>query len=510
LSGSITAQDTDPAQKDSTEVSSKALDILDIPEESERLGQRMFKLKEVLQKSSDIAKIDSALVNFTDEIQSKNDTTPLNLEELTLRDLKVKMVEWSNFKSILASYRSTTKDRSEDISKITSELYAEINLWENTKKQLQSRSEETDIYDGIDDVLVTLEETMSLAHSRLDSVFITQKNVTNLVLIVDEQMARIDRGQKVKQRDYFAFDSPPIWDLDKSIGAVLDSLPEEELSTYQLISNGLKKNRIQLVEFTKLNARTFVIQVVFLLLLFSFLFLVNTKWKKSLEDMTSPLEIRARVTLKYPLLVTMSSGLLFSVFLYDEMVPSFTEINIFLILLGTALLLPKLTTQGLRPFLLLLFADYVLFTFEAFLGPKAELVRWFQILDSVILFYALRFGRKVILKEPETFGKVAKIFKPMSITYMSLLVLGIVANVIGMVGLSAFLNRAVLVSTSLGMVVYLSVLIITSLLILVFSLRKSYQIQTFDAWVRATHQRIQPLLQWIGLISWVFFTLEGF
>jgi small-conductance mechanosensitive channel len=60
------------------------------------------------------------------------------------------------------------------------------------------------------------------------------------------------------------------------------------------------------------------------------------------------------------------------------------------------------------------------------------------------------------------------------------------------------------------MVVYLSVLIITSLLILVFSLRKSYQIQTFDAWVRATHQRIQPLLQWIGLISWVFFTLEGF
>ena len=510
LPGMLLGQEDSTVRKDSTEVSSKALDILDIPEESERLGQRMFKLKEVLQKSSDIAKIDSALVGFTEEIQTRNDTTPLNLEQLTLRDLKVKMVEWSNFKSILNSYRSTTKDRSEEISKITNELFAEISLWENTKKQLENRSEETHIYDGIDDVIGTLEETMSLAHSRLDSVFVTQKNVTNLVLIVDEQMARIERGQKVKQRDYFVIDSPPIWDLDKSIGVVLDSLPEEQLSTYDLISDGLKKNRIQLVEFVQLNVRTFVIQIVFLIILFTFLFLVSTRWKKDVKDMTNPIEIRARVTLKHPLLVTLWTGLLISVFLYDEMVPSFTEINVFLILLGTALLLPKLTTSGLRTFLMLLFVVYVLFTFEAFLGPKAELVRWFQIMDSMILFYALWIGRKVILAEPETFGKVAKIFKPLSLAYMTILVLGVLGNIIGMVALSDFLNRAVMISTSLGMVVYLSVLIITSLLILVFSLRKSYQLQTVDAWVRATNQRIQPLLQWIGLIAWVFFTLEGF
>lgn len=510
LPGALLAQEGSTVAKDSVEVSSKALDVLEIPEESERLGQRMFKLKEVLEKSSDIAKIDSALVDFTQEIQSRNDTTPLNLEDLSLRDLKVKMVEWSNFKSILSSYRSTTKDRSEEISKITNELFAEISLWENTKKKVESRSEETDIYDGIDDVIETLEETMSVAHSRLDSVFVTQKNVTNLVLIVDGQMARIERGQKVKQRDYFTIDSPPIWDLDKSIGVVLDSLPAEELSTYQLISNGLKKNRVQLHEFVQLNVRTFVTQIALLLLLFIFLYLVNTRWKKNLKDMTNPIEIRARVTLKYPLLVTLSTGLLISVYLYDEMVPSFTEINVFLILLGTALLLPKLTTLGLRPFLMLLFADYVLFTFEAFLGPKAELVRWLQILDSMILFYALWIGRKVVIAEPETFRKMVKIFNPLSRAYMALLVLGVLGNIIGMVGLSSFLNRAVMVSTSLGMVVYLSVLIITSLLILVFSLRKSSQIQTLDAWIRATNKRIQPLLQWIGLIAWVFFTLDGF
>jgi len=508
--GALVAQDEAAASKDSVKVSSEALDILDIPEESERLGQRIFKLKEVLEKSSEIAKIDSALVSFTQEIQQRNDTTPLNLEDLTQRDLKVKMVEWTNFKSILSSYRSKTKDRSEDISKITNELYSEINLWENTKKQVESRQEETDIYDGIDDILQTLEQTMSLAHTRLDSVFVTQKNVTSLVLIVDQQMARIERGQKIKQRDYFVIDSPPIWDLDKSIGVVLDSLPQQEFSTPELIIEGLRKNRFQLVEFIQLNLRTFITQVSFLLLLCIFLIVVNARWNKDENDMTSTIEKRARVTLKNPFLVTISSGLLFSVFLYEEMVPAFTEINIFLILLGTAFLLPRLTTPGMRLFLFLLLADYVLFTFEAFLGPKAELVRWLQILDSVILFYALWVGRKVILPHPEIFGKVALIFKPLSIAYMIILVLGVLGNAIGMVGLSAFLNRAVLVSTSLGMVVFLSVLIITSLLILVFNLRKNSNIQTLDAMVKATNQRIQPLLQFIGLVSWIFFTIEGF
>jgi small-conductance mechanosensitive channel len=508
--GFLLAQDEATAIKDSLKVESQSLNILDIPEEAERLSQWIFKLQDILQKSSEIATIDSALVSLSEEIQKRNDTTPLNLEELTQRDLKVKMVEWTNFKSILTSFRSTIKDRSEEVSKITNDLYAETNLWENTKKNIESREADTEVFNGTDGILNTLEETMSKAHSRLDSIFATQRKVTSLVLIVDDQLSRIERGQKVKQKDYFVIDSPPIWDLDKSLGVVLDSLPEEELSTSELISIGLKENRIQLKEFIQLNTKTFIVQLGFLLLLCVFLILVNNRWKKEINELSSLIEIRARTTLKNPILVTLSTGLLISVYFYDEMVPSFTEINVFLILLGTALLLPKLTTRSFRPFLLLLFADYLLFTFEAFLGPKAEFVRWLQLFDSLILFYALWIGRKVILSEPEVFGKMAKIFKPLSRVYMIILILGVLGNAIGMVGLSAFLNRAVFVSSALGMVVFLSVLIITSLLVLVFNLRKSWSMHTLDSMMKATNQRIKPLLQWIGLISWVFFTLEGF
>ena len=40
----LVAQDEAATSKDSVKVSTEALDILDIPEESERLGQRIFKL----------------------------------------------------------------------------------------------------------------------------------------------------------------------------------------------------------------------------------------------------------------------------------------------------------------------------------------------------------------------------------------------------------------------------------------------------------------------------------
>ena len=229
--GILLAQDEATEKKDSVKVDSQSLNILDIPEESERLSQWIFKLQDVLQKSSEISRIDSALVSLSEEIQKRNDTTPLNLEELTQRDLKVKMVEWTNFKSILTSFRSTIKDRSEEVSKITNDLYAETNLWENTKKDIERREVDTEVFNGTGEILNTLEETMSRAHSRLDSVFATQRKVTGLVLIVDDQLSRIERGQKVKQKDYFVIDSPPIWDLDKSLGVVLDSLPAEELST---------------------------------------------------------------------------------------------------------------------------------------------------------------------------------------------------------------------------------------------------------------------------------------
>ena len=504
------AQEAKSVSPDSLSVSSRAITIAEIPEESERLGQRLIKLNSILAKKKEIAEIDSIIVPFGQEILVKNDTNSLDLNELTLRDLRVMKVEWNNFKSTLIGYQEITKDRTEDISKITNELFSEIGKWEKTKKEMSSRSEAAEIYDGLDQVIQTLEGTMKLAHRRLDSVFLTQKNVTELVFVVDHQIARIEDGERSKQRDYFVFDSPPIWNLNQTIFIGKDSISSQELSTHQLILAGLIKNKGQFSDFVKLNIKTVALQLAFLLLLFVFLVIVGKKWKKGLDELTNPIEIQAKVLLDHPVLVTLSTGLLISVFFYESLVPSFSEFNVLLILISTTILLPKITSEKFRPFLLILFIEYVLHTFEAFLGPKAELVRWMLIFDAFILIYALSIGRKVITSEPEKFKPLSKFFRPISVLYIVILGVSILSNSIGLVALSAFLVQAILVSTALGMVIYLSVRILTSMFILIFKIRRTSNILTIDTMVKATHQRIQPLFLWIGLIFWIVFTLRGF
>jgi small-conductance mechanosensitive channel len=89
-------------------------------------------------------------------------------------------------------------------------------------------------------------------------------------------------------------------------------------------------------------------------------------------------------------------------------------------------------------------------------------------------------------------------------------VLAIIANLIGMVGLSGFLIEGVMFSTILGIVVSLAVKVISSITLLFFKIRGSYNIQTLTTMVQATNQRIQPVLYWTGLFVWIYFTLLAF
>ena len=91
------AQESKLVSSDSLSVGSRAITIGEIPEESERLGQRLIKLSSILAKKKEISEIDSIIVPFGEQIMVKNDTSTLDLNELTLRDLMVMYVVWNNF-----------------------------------------------------------------------------------------------------------------------------------------------------------------------------------------------------------------------------------------------------------------------------------------------------------------------------------------------------------------------------------------------------------------------------
>jgi len=508
VSLSLEAQEAE-TKTDSTSVTNESIAIGDISEESEKLGQEVLKLKSALNTSTRILEIDSIVETVGPQILSLVDSAFLNREDVTLRDLKVRKVEWTNYKSVLSEYQNTIKNRSEEVSKIINDVFYDINRWELTKTELSSRSESKDMEDSFNKAIFALEDIMTMAHTRLDSIFITQKKITELVLVIDEEISNIEFAENQRRKDYFVLDSKPIWEKSDKI-MVGDSIASESISSYSLISKGIKQNRTQFLDFFHLNIKTFIFQIVFLILFLTFLILANIKWKKNILSLRNPIEIQAKTILKNPVLTTLSIGVLISAFFYESMVPAYAEFHIMVVLFATVLLLPKVTHKKFSSFLWLLFFVYLINTFEAFIGVKANLIRGLLILDALIIIVALVIGRKIVKSNPDHFSQIIRPFKFISVFYMFLLVISIVANVIGMVALSNFITKAVIISLTFGVIIYLAIKVFTSISILIFKFRSATNIQSLTAMVKATHQRIRPLLNFVGLIFWVFFTLNAF
>jgi len=505
----IQSQKKDIKVSDSIQTVDNSISIDNISDESEKLGQRIIKLRKILKPSAKIQSVDSLLKITSVEITNKRDSLLPEINEMTRRVLKVTKVEWKNYRSILKSYQDILNTRSKDISDITDDLIKEIKKWEQTKKKLIENSESTDIYDSLDQAISTLKNILKTAHARLDSIFIIQKGLTELVLSVDQTIAEIDYAELQMQKDYLVFDSKPLWKSQEIENKTIDSIHVKSTRISELFVSGIKENKEQLKEFLSLNMKTFMLQLVFIFLLFMFLIGVGKRWRTDINNLSNPIELQAKIILTHPISATVVLGLLISAFFYDGMIPVFTELHILLVLAGTIFLLPKITTKKFGTFLTLLFLTYLIYTFQAYLGTKTVIVRWISLVNAIILIIALYTGRQIVKKSPSQFEQIYKLFMVISLLYISILAISIFANIIGMFSLSQFLFYGILSSTVLGLVVYLAAIVVTSIFVLFFKLRRSYSIQ-IDTMVNATNQRIRPLLNWVGFIVWLMFTVKGF
>ncbi len=133
-----------------------------------------------------------------------------------------------------------------------------------------------------------------------------------------------------------------------------------------------------------------------------------------------------------------------------------------------------------------------------------------MIASGVILIIAFLDAIKVIKKSPQHFTPIKRLFKILTPIYITFLIIAIIANIIGMTSLSNLLMMGVLLSTVLGIVVNLTVKVIASLIVILFKVKKSTNIEALTTMVNATHKRIQPILVWIGLFVWIMFTIKAF
>ncbi len=505
------SQESNPQIKDSTQVENIVIKIIDIPEEKERLGQRIIKLKEILKPSTDISKIDSLLVITTIGINNKKDSLYKQLKNITRRELKVKKVFWINYRAQLKDYQELLKSRTDDVTEINEEVVNEILKWEKTKEKLASNGNTNDLFKGVDNVLETLQNVLKVIHTRLDKIFIVQNGLSKAVLSIDETISEIELTKLQLQKDYFDFNSTPIWVLAKIDTTKFNSAQiNENLTNKRLATKTIKKEKEQLKSFILLNKIPFIFQLFFVISLFILMKLVSKNWKGKTNNLTNPIEIQSKIILSNPITASIVAGVLISSFFYEALIPVLGEIHILFILLGTFFLLPKLTNNRFRVFLSLLILAYLIHTMKAFFVLNEYTERWILITNAVILIIAFLWGIKVIKKSPGQFKPIYRLFKIVTPIYLLFLVISIIINVIGMTTLSDHLLTGVLYSTVLGIVINLTVKVIASLTIILFKLNKTSNIEALTNMVNATHKRTQPILEWIGFFVWSMFTIKMF
>jgi len=506
LAININAQNETKEPIQEQEKTAEVISIDDISKETEKLGLRILNLRKILKPSAAVHDVDSLLNIVNKKIIAKKDSVFEQLNTSDVRNLETIKLEWRNYNSTLESYQNTLKERTENVSDINDELNDEIEKWELTKEELLANNSSADVSKSLNLIISKLQEVKGIAFSRLDNIFSIQNKITKLVLIIDEVVNEITSVENERKKEYFTFDSEPIWKVSNEITASNDV----EIEEYPTFREELKTNFEGLTTFLAYKKNALIVQISVILLLLIIMISVNKSWKVDINTLTNPIEKEAKVIVSHPISATIVIGVLVTAYFYDGLIPIFRDLHIFLVMLGTVFLLPKLTTEKFRlPLLLLLFVLFIQI-FATYHAHEELTSRVLTIIEAIVLFFALKNARIIIKENRGCFDRIHGLFVNLSLFYMAVLVLAIVANIIGMVGLSNFAVNGIFFSTIFALIVYLIVKVITGLVIILFKLKKSSNIQTLSTMVDATHQRFQPILYWVGFAFWIYFTLAGF
>ena len=506
LAFNLNAQNKKEEQTQIPEKTNEVISIDDISNETEKLGLRILNLKTILEPSTKVNEVDSLVKIVNSEITSQKALVFEELKTIDTKELETTKLIWKNYHSTLKNYQETLKERTEKVSEVNDEMVEEITKWEKTKDKIISQNNSTDVKKSLNDVISKLENVMNIALSRLDNIFLIQSKLTELVLIVDEVNNEIKNVENEIKKDYFTIDAKPLWKAT-STNEVSDA---EKITEPTTVQEDLKNNLKQLKAFLLFKKNVLTAQIVFILLLLIFMISVKKTWKADRSTLTNPIEKEAKIIVNHPLPAALVIGVLITAYFYNGLIPIFRELHIFLVIVGTIYLLPKLTVIKFRVSLIFLFIAFLIQLIPIYFTDNELIARLLIIAEAIALIFALKNGRDTIKLNPKQFDRIHKIYLVLSPFYGTILLLAIIANIVGMAGLSNFIVKGLFFSITFGMIVYLIVKIITGLFVILFKQKNSSHIQTLSTMVNATHQRFQPILYWIGFAFWVYFTLAGF
>ena len=501
--GRVFSQDESEIETDSIKTEDIIIPVSEITTYTEEVSARFLELREQVLPSSELVHLDSildstlVLLNFERQLVY-SDTT-----DLSYRALEFSLKKWQGYEKKLGKVQNTLKDRADDLQEVSDELNEYNSIWQSTKESVLEHDASKEVVESIEDVIASINTIIIETNGQSDSLFIIQKSLTELALIIDEVIHEILAREKNLQSSYFAIESAPIW-------GAKDSLSSNSIVLATALK-ALRDDKDVIQFYMKNNLQPLFLQLIVLIAFLVLLFYLRRKWLIKLAPIEDSLVVlQTKVVLSNPIASALSLGMLISAFFYKDNPPALGELFAAFIMFLAVFLLPKLTKIRLRFDLVVLLILLLISFWGNYNGAKSFPTRLANILGAITLLTVLTdllFNKQF---SSLITGNNRRILKPTLFLYIIFVVFSIAANIIGAANLADFLYSGVLYSMIFGMITILIVKVFVSVVLLLTKVDSSVPMQTLSNIRLLIQKRIVWLASWAGFFLWIYLTLVSF
>jgi len=460
-------------------------------------------INNIIDETKPDDKINSADSLYLVAIEELNKESKLitNAENTSNRTLEDAFQQWSNYKKSLAEWQTLISERSVLISGHTHKTDNLITTWELTHADAKNEKAPQGIILNIRDVINKLQSLKNKLRTQMLSIYSKQSKLTELALFIDESLKEIEIQKKSLRSDFLKQDSPAIWNAYDS--TFVTSLKKE------VFVNTINETTKALGIFHQANKDRFYIHILIFILLIALLYFLHNHTIR--EEETDKRVVRAKEVLNYYFLSALILGFIASLWVYPTRQLVVNDIFQFILLILTTLFLPKVGNKKIRVILYYALFLYIINQVQLFFPVKlliARLLIFFELGLSFIIVKTL-LEKNGILYDKINNSKWSFLFFFIKLYYAGILV-SLIANIFGYVGLSTLANSVIISSIFNAFVTYTGLVIVISAVTLIF---KSEYISIFNSIEKHREKILPSIFKYVTIFAvliWVKTVLEVF
>jgi potassium-dependent mechanosensitive channel len=424
-----------------------------LPQIIPRAEESLQKLQEV----NDRLTLDSTLTSIDQTLKSQEGLIgekQIELGELiaitpTRAELQDVEQEWLAQRELYDSLLEKLTERAKGVEEDVRFLESQQAEWEAALNQIQDPAAIESVVERIRNVLSETRNTRIRANELLRYLLLLQDRVSRQDKEVQDALVNISHEKARLERSLLDPDSPPLWDAA--------SIKPSDQSFDHLVRLSFNRNLARTLEFIKSRRYTGLGILSLFLIALAICFAIRHRirvWMKEPPDVITHIQPFQRPVSLAALTVLM--------ILLPTMIPFPVQIRTLVILLSLAPVVRLLAPQirpGFRPFLYVL----IVFGMTAWLSESIvtspELKRWgLLVLSIAVIAIALWLTRRV-RRELRSSDRKARLALTAIYLSMALILISLLANVFGYIGLSRLLRSGTVLSAYSAVLLYTAYLV---------------------------------------------------